>query len=399
MPWCLWGKNLTFAGSPGILGGVNEDKASSLGVWLRERREELDISLEQAEEETRIRARYLAALEAEEFEELPGPVVGRGFLRNYAAYLELDPQVAADRYSALVAPPQPESVAVNDPTPFTTGPFRPVSLHEMANVRSNRGWLIAVVVVILILALAILIWQGYPFLSKWFDSRAVGLSGSTATQLPTKVALATATRTKVPTATFAPPTATMTEAAPLITSTVGTPTLEPTPTLTFTPSPSPSPSAVIYTGIFMELVFTDTSWIQVTVDGVRQFQGELEADTYRSWYGERRIALILGNAGAVIVTVNGQVIGTLGATDEVVDRVFELVDDQLTEATQTPAPTEEATEEPTPSPTLEPTVTPASSALDVATPITPTVSVTPTGTISPTATITPTLTITVTASP
>jgi cytoskeletal protein RodZ len=379
---------------------VNEEKASSLGEWLRERREELDISLEQAEEETRIRARYLEALEAEEFEELPGPVVGRGFLRNYAVYLELDPLEAAERYSKLVAPPEPESLSVDKPTPFTTGPFRPVDLHEMTDVRSNRGWLIALVAVILVIALAVLIWQGYPFLSNWFDSRAASLGGATATQTPTKAALATATRTKAPTATVAPPTATATEAALLpITPTVGTPTLEPTPTLTFTPSPSPSPSVVVYTGIFMELVFTDTSWIQVTVDGVRQFQGELEGDTYRSWYGERRIALIIGNAGAVIVTVNGQVIGTLGETGEVVDRVFELVDDELTEVTSTPSPTEEATEEPTLAPTLEPSATAASLALDVATPITPTAPVTPTGTISPTATITPTLTITVTTSP
>jgi cytoskeletal protein RodZ len=385
---------LTFVGSPGILGGVNEDKASPLGEWLRQHREELDISLEQAEEETRIRARYLEALEAEEFDKLPGPVVGRGFLRNYAVYLELDPQEAADRYSALVAPPEPESLSVDEPTPFTTGPFRPVALHEMANVQSNRGWLIALVAVILVIALAILIWLGYPFLSKWFTGQAAGLSRPTATQSPTKAALATATKTTVPTTTTAPPTATVTEAA-AITPTLGTATLEPTPTLTLTPSPSPSPSAVIYTGIFMELILTDTSWIQVSTDGMRQFQGELEADTYRSWYGEKRIALIVGNAGAVIVTVNGQLIGTLGAPGEVVERVFELVDDEVTEATTTPAPTGSVTEEPT----LEPTVTPASSALEPTTTITPPLPITPTGTITATATITPTLTITPTATP
>ena len=62
----------------------------------------------------------------------------------------------------------------------------------------------------------------------------------------------------------------------------------------------------------------------MTVDDVRQFQGELEADTYRSWYGEERIELRIGNAGAVLVTVNGQALGTLGAVNEVVDRVFEI---------------------------------------------------------------------------
>ena len=110
-------------------------------------------------------------------------------------------------------------------------------------------------------------------------------------------------------------------------------------------------------------MFTDTSWIQITVDGVRQFQGELEADTYRSWYGEERIELRVGNAGAVLVTVNGELLGPLGAPDEVVDRVFEKVDEEVTQATVTPSSTVEGTPAPaataTSTPALEPSPSPA----------------------------------------
>jgi hypothetical protein len=113
----------------------------------------------------------------------------------------------------------------------------------------------------------------------------------------------------------------------------------------------------VYTGIFLELAFVDTSWIQVTVDGVREFQGELEVDTYRSWYGEERIELRVGNAGAVWVTVNGQFLGALGEEGEVIDRVFEKVGEEVTEATVTPVPTTDETEEPTAAPTEEPTAT------------------------------------------
>jgi hypothetical protein len=114
----------------------------------------------------------------------------------------------------------------------------------------------------------------------------------------------------------------------------------------------------VYTGIFLELVFSDTSWIQVTVDGVREFQGELEADTYRSWYGEERIELRIGNAGAVLVTVNGQSYGALGAEGEVIDRVFEKVGEGVTEATVTPVATTDGTTAPTTAPTAAPTATP-----------------------------------------
>jgi cytoskeleton protein RodZ len=50
--------------------------------------------------ETRIRTRYLQALEDERFELLPGSVYGKGFLRAYADYLGLESQLFAEEYNA-----------------------------------------------------------------------------------------------------------------------------------------------------------------------------------------------------------------------------------------------------------------------------------------------------------
>jgi hypothetical protein len=280
---------------------------------------------------------------------LPDPVVGRGFLRNYAAYLELDPQEAARRYSSHFPSAALEPVATQEASPFTSQPFRPVPLHEMPGFIARRGLLVGVVV-ILIAALSVLAWWGYPYVRDILalDIGRVVKPTATATQPIASGDLSTATPTAtVPVAaTTALPTATLVQA---------TPTLELTFTPTFTPSPSPSPSPPIYTGIFLELVFSDTSWIQVTVDGVRQFQGELDAGTYKSWYGEERMELRVGNAGAVDVTVNGQKLGTLGAPGEVVDRVFEKVGEQVTETTATPQVTGTATVTLTLTPALRPT--------------------------------------------
>ena len=93
------------------------------------------------------------------------------------------------------------------------------------------------------------------------------------------------------------------------------------------------------------------------MDGVRDFQGELEKGTYRSWYGDERIELRVGNAGAVLVTINGENIGMLGEPGDVVDRIFEIVDDEISAATPTRAPTSDVTEVPSPTPTIEPTAT------------------------------------------
>lgn len=64
--------------------------SEKIGQHLRETRQGLDISLEQAAEETRIRLHYLVALENGDFEQLPSKAHERGFLRAYAEYLGLD---------------------------------------------------------------------------------------------------------------------------------------------------------------------------------------------------------------------------------------------------------------------------------------------------------------------
>ena len=77
------------------------------------------MDLYRAERDTKIRARHLSALEDGEYEQLPGSVYAKGFLRNYALYLGLDPeellskwrdeQEPANRSEAviMVRPPQP----------------------------------------------------------------------------------------------------------------------------------------------------------------------------------------------------------------------------------------------------------------------------------------------------
>ncbi|MCE7980963.1 MAG: helix-turn-helix domain-containing protein [Caldilinea sp. CFX5] len=72
-----------------------------LGGVLRERREAMGASLAEVEAATRIRQKYLAALESDEWQLLPGEVVGRGFLRNYATYLGLDPTEVVNRRRAI----------------------------------------------------------------------------------------------------------------------------------------------------------------------------------------------------------------------------------------------------------------------------------------------------------
>lgn len=69
-----------------------------LGDSLAEARLVRGLELRHVERDTRIRARYLSALEQERFDALPGDAYGLVFVRTYAAYLGLDADVYAEEY-------------------------------------------------------------------------------------------------------------------------------------------------------------------------------------------------------------------------------------------------------------------------------------------------------------
>ena len=70
---------------------VAPEPGDSLPERLYAARERKGVDLYRAERDTKIRSRYLAALERGDYKELPGAVYTKGFLRNYALYLGLDP--------------------------------------------------------------------------------------------------------------------------------------------------------------------------------------------------------------------------------------------------------------------------------------------------------------------
>lgn len=86
-----------------------------LGDVLREARERRDIDLARAERETKIRSRYLQALEDGDYGSLPGAVYTRGFLRNYARYLALDPEQLIQLYRRESGEPEAAPAPVVTP--------------------------------------------------------------------------------------------------------------------------------------------------------------------------------------------------------------------------------------------------------------------------------------------
>lgn len=79
------------------------DTEKSVGTLLREARLAKHISLAEAEQATSIRARYLEAIEKDEYEKTPGEVFLKGMLRNYGNFLGLDGLELVHMYKATAA--------------------------------------------------------------------------------------------------------------------------------------------------------------------------------------------------------------------------------------------------------------------------------------------------------
>lgn len=121
--------------------------ASRIGSDLRRARTRREIDLSEVEAATRIRARFLRAIEDEEWDALPGGIYTRGFIRTYANFLSLDGDRLAEDYRRDV-----EGAQHPEPPPVV-----PVPRSRSGDLLRNVPWpaLIAVGAVGLVAAIAV----------------------------------------------------------------------------------------------------------------------------------------------------------------------------------------------------------------------------------------------------
>jgi cytoskeleton protein RodZ len=97
---------------------------TDIGPTLREARIRHHIDLIDIEDRTKIRVRYLRALENEEWDVLPGPTYTRSFIRTYANFLGLDGERLADDFRRLQEDQMLEAAGPRDSRPHQPRPIR-----------------------------------------------------------------------------------------------------------------------------------------------------------------------------------------------------------------------------------------------------------------------------------
>lgn len=110
---------------------------ADIGEVLRETRMRKRVDMSQVEAATKIRAKYLRALENEEWDMLPGPTFVKTFLRTYAEYLELDARSLVEEYKQRYERPSSGELT----------PFAPMRRGNRGRRRRRLGpWLVLLLV-------------------------------------------------------------------------------------------------------------------------------------------------------------------------------------------------------------------------------------------------------------
>lgn len=261
-----------------------------VGYTLRQERERQNLSISDVEEGTSIRAIYIEAIEAGEYDKLPGNVYTKGFIKSYAKFLDMDVDALVKEFLADIAElTPPESVTTEAAAQVTEskGEVKPVQSEKklfgysiQTEDRSPSNALI-VAAVVLVAVLAGGIWAF--------------MSGSDSDVA--KVDTPQVQEEQV--ATSEPP-----------------PADNPTPVANANPAPPPSDNVAI------QARFNDRCWVLVTIDGAVVQEGVIEGGQTLSWEGKDNISFRLGNAGAVEFFQNGQSLGVPGAVGDIADKTF-----------------------------------------------------------------------------
>jgi cytoskeleton protein RodZ len=242
-----------------------------IGNSLREARIRRGLTIKDVEDVTKIRSRYLEALEEDDFEVMPGSTFARAFLRTYATFLKLDGDALVDEYRRSYETGKEEpgllrSEAVQQPR------SRTVAERKKRRVRRNqRGY--AIVGVLAVVAVFLLAWFGArgddpspPLDSASFSSTAT-TSGYTDDSTTTTVGGGVAGSTTT--------------------------------------------SLVVTTGENVEVVLTVTEgscWLVVREDsaeGAEMFAGTLSAGGKKTFDGAKRYWMNVGKPEVLAVSLNG----------------------------------------------------------------------------------------------
>ncbi len=291
---------------------------ASFGAQLKQERERQGITLEEISISTKIGTRMLRALEEEHFDQLPGGIFNKGFIRANARCVHMDEEQAiADYLAATGASPLAKKPENDDQAPFLEPPSR-----DDNGATTGPPWG-TFAVVLLIVALGFGAWGFYSRESQKpaRDSAAPAVNSpnpspsATAEQSPSEQKPAESVDSSTPVQPAEQP-----PNPPARPSTPSQPVSPPAPTSASNP---PQP-AIPASGTLQVLIKArEDSWLSISVDGEIVTRALLSAPAQKSIRAEKEIVIKAGNVGALDFEFNGKKLPTQGDYGEVKTLTFD----------------------------------------------------------------------------
>ncbi|HEX5914226.1 MAG TPA: RodZ domain-containing protein [Rubrobacter sp.] len=284
-----------------------DESTGEIGRLLEHKRKEQGLSLEEVEQATKIRKRYLMALEREDYEVLPDAVYARGFLKTYANYLGLDGEALSQQ---LKNSTKAQLERDHEPTPegdFEKPLITPSGLRS-AHKRKVSNSAVATVMVA-VLALAVVIGALY-FVGRGVQSTKENgpPSGESPPRKEQQNVAGGENAPEDPTASKDTATG---DGAPA----------DGAPAEAEQHAPQDAPPDTLRV---LVNVRERPSWILIRTDGERAYKQVAEPGFSQTFEAEQRLFIKSGDAGAVWVEINGQDAGALGDSGEIVARRYTL---------------------------------------------------------------------------
>ena len=275
----------------------------SFGARLKRERQQRKITLDDISVSTKIGTRFLAALEEEHFDQLPGGIFNKGFVRAYARHLGIDENQAIADFVAASAPSLPESPPPDTPVLAAMAVRVPESKRKS---RGNDGipWGV-VAVVLLIMAFGFALW-GFHSREKSAPSVAV----------PSPVPAETSSAAAQKAAAEPPQPASPKTTAPAAQS--------PAPESAVAQGTTVPAATTANTGVFLVLIKArEDAWVSITADGKQISQDTLAAPAQKSVEARNQIVIKTGNVGALDISFNGKMLASQGRYNEVKTLTFD----------------------------------------------------------------------------
>jgi len=270
---------------------------TTFGAILRDARLGLGRSLQDAERQTRILARHLSALESGDFQLLPAGIYARGFVYNYANWLQLNPHEMVRLFNEARGEPE----AVYRPQPIgqqvnMSGPFSPNF----------------VVIIFVILVLAFMSAWGYSLLMKTPPKKPI-IDVSTVAATPTALVGASAL---IGTAAITPNAGTGTSTIRIQTpsgTVAGTTVAAARTSVPATGTANTRVAATAATSLKVSISSSVKAWVEIYTDGdkVAKTVGYINPGETREIEAKQTVTIYCGKPDNVTYSVNGVDKGTL----------------------------------------------------------------------------------------